>query len=299
MSLINQLKLNYPSLIVIGPYDRLPTNSYKLFRTQDEQTIGIENDEINDREIHLLSTFLQPIDTHELKLTKQERLWKEFLEGKTNHLTLPENLNKVRFIFFSLSDSMLELDSFQEALQSLFPRKMPLIWRNDYEGIIIEEFLGEDQEPISFDNVIDVLISDFYTKMHFFISEDIHDLSKCQEKYNWSYKCFELSKKYQLGKVVEFQEVIPYVFINALSDQDLTSLQQSMLLEVEEDKELLRTIRVFLEAGSNTTLASKLLFMHRNSLQYRVDKFIEKTGVDVKQFDQAAIVYLLLLHSKL
>jgi DNA-binding PucR family transcriptional regulator len=35
--------------------------------------------------------------------------------------------------------------------------------------------------------------------------------------------------------------------------------------------------------------------MHRNSLQYRIDKFIEKTGIDIKHFKGAVAVYLAIL----
>jgi DNA-binding PucR family transcriptional regulator len=33
----------------------------------------------------------------------------------------------------------------------------------------------------------------------------------------------------------------------------------------------------------NASLTAKRLFIHRNSLQYRIDKFIERTGIDIRQ----------------
>ncbi|OLG03008.1 Fis-type helix-turn-helix domain protein [Bacillus paralicheniformis] len=36
------------------------------------------------------------------------------------------------------------------------------------------------------------------------------------------------------------------------------------------------------------------MFIHRNSLQYRIDKFIERTAIDIRQFEEAAAVYLMM-----
>ncbi|WP_232787093.1 helix-turn-helix domain-containing protein [Planococcus sp. MB-3u-03] len=35
--------------------------------------------------------------------------------------------------------------------------------------------------------------------------------------------------------------------------------------------------------------------MHRNSLQYRLDRFHENTGIDVRKFEHAMAVYLAIL----
>ncbi len=90
-------------------------------------------------------------------------------------------------------------------------------------------------------------------------------------------------------------KAIPYLVMQHLSDEEKHLLYHSILHTVIEEEELLKTIQVFLESNSNTTLAAKKMFMHRNSLQYRVDKFIEKTGIDVKKFDGALAVYLCLI----
>ncbi|MBY6268509.1 helix-turn-helix domain-containing protein, partial [Parageobacillus thermoglucosidasius] len=54
-------------------------------------------------------------------------------------------------------------------------------------------------------------------------------------------------------------------------------------------------IKTFFQCDLNVSLAAKKLYMHRNSLQYRIDKFIEKTGMDIKHFQGAVAVYLAML----
>ncbi|MCD8511165.1 MAG: helix-turn-helix domain-containing protein [Bacillus sp. (in: Bacteria)] len=66
-----------------------------------------------------------------------------------------------------------------------------------------------------------------------------------------------------------------------------------MLTPVLDDRTLLDSVKVYLECNLNTSLAAKKLYMHRNTLQYRVDKFIEKTSIDIKRFPNAVAVYFM------
>ncbi len=43
----------------------------------------------------------------------------------------------------------------------------------------------------------------------------------------------------------------------------------------------------------NSSSTSKKLYMHRNTLNYRIDNFIEATKINVKTFKGANAVYLL------
>ena len=55
------------------------------------------------------------------------------------------------------------------------------------------------------------------------------------------------------------------------------------------DAEMMRTIDVFLKSGLNLSEASKELFIHRNTLIYRIEKIEKYTGFDIKNFNQAVI----------
>jgi DNA-binding PucR family transcriptional regulator len=59
-----------------------------------------------------------------------------------------------------------------------------------------------------------------------------------------------------------------------------------------DDPEMFSTIKVFLENNLNASMTAKKLFIHRNTLQYRIDKFVEKTGIQLKDFYGAFTVFL-------
>jgi DNA-binding PucR family transcriptional regulator len=59
-----------------------------------------------------------------------------------------------------------------------------------------------------------------------------------------------------------------------------------------DDPEMYSSIKVFLENNLNASLTAKKLYIHRNTLQYRIDKFIDKTGIQLKDFYGAYTVFL-------
>ncbi|NMA30857.1 MAG: PucR family transcriptional regulator, partial [Candidatus Methanofastidiosa archaeon] len=50
-------------------------------------------------------------------------------------------------------------------------------------------------------------------------------------------------------------------------------------------------LKVFFECNQNTSEASKRLYMHRNTLIQKLDKFYEETGFNPRRFKDAMIIY--------
>ena len=55
------------------------------------------------------------------------------------------------------------------------------------------------------------------------------------------------------------------------------------------DDEIISTIDVFFQCNLNITDASQKLYIHRNTLIYRLDKILRITGYDIRKFNDAMI----------
>lgn len=55
----------------------------------------------------------------------------------------------------------------------------------------------------------------------------------------------------------------------------------------EIDEETGHTIRTFFASGLNIAETARILYLHRNTLVYRLDKFKRSTGLDLRNFDDA------------
>jgi len=58
---------------------------------------------------------------------------------------------------------------------------------------------------------------------------------------------------------------------------------------VLKDAELMKTIYAFFENNLNTSVTSAKTFMHRNTLNYRLDKVKKYTGLNLKGFEHAVV----------
>ena len=61
------------------------------------------------------------------------------------------------------------------------------------------------------------------------------------------------------------------------------------------DEETLETISKFFENNLNVSETSRQLFIHRNTLVYRLDKLDRATGLDLRVFDDAITFQIALM----
>jgi replication initiation and membrane attachment protein DnaB len=90
--------------------------------------------------------------------------------------------------------------------------------------------------------------------------------------------------------VYHFEEVITYVVLK--NHEPLKKAIKSYIAS-KVNTEVIHTVRQFIENNMNSSLSAKKLYMHRNTLNYRVDNFIESTHINVKNFTGANAVYML------
>ncbi len=63
--------------------------------------------------------------------------------------------------------------------------------------------------------------------------------------------------------------------------------------KIFEDESMMTTAETFLSCGLNVTLAARRLYMHRNTLIYRLNSLKRKTGLDLRDFDMAVTFEIL------
>ena len=59
----------------------------------------------------------------------------------------------------------------------------------------------------------------------------------------------------------------------------------------------MHTIHTFLDSGLSIAECARKLYLHRNTLIYRLDKIEQLTGLDIRQFDDAIVCKIALMIS--
>ena len=121
-----------------------------------------------------------------------------------------------------------------------------------------------------------------------------------------SYK--EAQTAIDVGKVFDTEKSIinyEHLGIGRLIYQLPTTLCDIFLSEVFKknsidslDQETLFTINKFFENNLNVSETSRKLFVHRNTLVYRLEKIKKLTGLDLRQFDHAIVFKVALMVRK-
>ena len=121
-----------------------------------------------------------------------------------------------------------------------------------------------------------------------------------------SYK--EAQTAIEVGKVFDNESSIMHyenLGIGRLIYQLPTTLCEIFLSEVFKksaidslDQETLFTINKFFENNLNVSETSRKLFVHRNTLVYRLEKIKKLTGLDLRQFDHAIVFKVALMVRK-
>ena len=64
------------------------------------------------------------------------------------------------------------------------------------------------------------------------------------------------------------------------------------------DQETIITIQKFFENNLNVSETSRKLYVHRNTLVYRLDKIYKLTGLDLRNFDDAIVFKVAMMVKK-
>lgn len=150
------------------------------------------------------------------------------------------------------------------------------------DGFIIEY---EDYEELMLEESLKAYIYDVNTTFKCYISDLMSEKDlKADEEIMVKYL-----RKMKYSKVYHNHDVML-----ELIDFPYEDLKVKVLHCYLCDIEMRTIITTFVENNLNVLAASKKLYMHRNTLMNKLDKFYEKTGYDVRNFKDAYIVYSLI-----
>ena len=152
------------------------------------------------------------------------------------------------------------------------------------------------------EGIRDLLYSNLYIKCYisYCVIDTIKDI---KNKIHENIRIINLVKKYNLSEGVYNEKNL---VIENIVDGINKEIKKEIIKNFSHgfsklDRYTIKTIDVFLKSGLNITDASKKLYIHRNTLIYRLDKIEKYTGYDIRNFNEAMIfkiAFLLCLEKK-
>ena len=185
-----------------------------------------------------------------------------------------------------------------EVVQSLFPEKnRDFVFSLDEHNTILAKEIHADMTEEELDALAHTVLDTANTEAYAQITIGIGSVAPTIKDLAKSYKDARVAL--EVGKVFGTERpVINYenLGIGRLIYQLPTTLCELFLSEVFKkedmdalDSETLFTIQKFFENDLNVSETSRQLYVHRNTLVYRLDKVQKVTGLDLRIFDHAIV----------
>lgn len=203
---------------------------------------------------------------------------------------------EVRRVVFILESDPDKDRGTLENVRNLFGNKSgDFVTAVDEKDIIIVKELAEDDDYTQMNrianSVLDTLGRDENHEVHIAYGTIVKELKDVSRSYK------EARMALDVGKIFfEERDVIAYssLGIGRLIYQLPIPLCKMFIKEVFVDKspddfdeETLTTINKFFENNLNVSETSRQLYIHRNTLVYRLDKLQKSTGLDLRVFEDA------------
>ena len=223
---------------------------------------------------------------------------------KSRELHLTTDVERVVFLIRILSGAET---SPYDIILNLFPNSSSdyVISTGEKEIVLVRELKpGTDKAELekTATMIADTLAAEFYTKVSIGIGSAVDNMKDISRSYREAQAALEVGRVFDTDKSIVSYENLG---IGRLIYQLPTTLCEIFLSEVFKkntidtlDQETLFTINMFFENSLNVSETSRKLFVHRNTLVYRLEKIKKLTGLDLREFDDAIIFKVALMVKK-
>ena len=183
-----------------------------------------------------------------------------------------------------------------ETVRNIFSAKTrDFITAVDEKNIILVKEVkngeGYDELTKTAQVIVDMLNTEAMTKVHVAFGTIVNEIKEVSRSYK------EARMALDVGKIFfEEKNIIAYsaLGIGRLIYQLPIPLCKMFIKEIFDgkspddfDEETLTTINKFFENSLNVSETSRQLYIHRNTLVYRLDKLQKSTGLDLRVFEDA------------
>jgi carbohydrate diacid regulator len=194
-----------------------------------------------------------------------------------------------------------------DMVQNMFPdrNKDYVISVGEQEIVLVRETKPNyDMKEIekTAKQIADTMSSEFYTKVSIGIGTAVDNIKDLARSFKEAQVALEVGKVFDTEKNIISYENLG---IGRLIYQLPTTLCEMFLQEVFKkgslealDRETLMTIQSFFENNLNVSETSRKLFVHRNTLVYRLEKIRKLTGLDLREFEHAITFKVALMVKK-
>ena len=247
----------------------------------------------------LVSYFEGEVD-RQAELSKQER-WRSILLGESSVRTVYRFLSKYSIkngACFALAIHVPKrIDEALEVLAQYSEVESDAVVKMDESTLALVRYTNVDEGEYhsSFEYgefVVQFLKEELGVQATVGVGSMVKDVKDVGRSYAQAHGALRYADAFSArGQVHSYREFVLVKMVEELSshkqEEYCGELMDEAAREVFEDEELLATAEEFLLSSLNVSETSRNLYMHRNTLSYRLDKIEKATGLNIRHFSDA------------
>jgi|LGVE01.1.fsa_nt_gb hypothetical protein len=299
--LINNLERLFQTKVAlkIGRNMLIPSDAKT---TEFQDFIGVELNELN-RGVYLKEKILTPREKMLVRyllsqyfdsnntlnsLISKKYAYKDFDEN----IKFPLKIWEIKAL--SGGDDVLQV------IKSIFPKDLCFLKSDD--TVVLFRYKKNNSE-YKLEDVYYNLESEILSEVSIYVSYDVEKIEDIFDAYQRLDNLKELSKTISSKcNIYEFDKLLlPNLFLTIKKYENFDEIKEIFNKSARYDlnDELIETAIVFLENNLHITESANKLYIHRNTMIYRLNKISSITGYDIRKFSGAINFYLNYLYDNL
>ena len=194
-----------------------------------------------------------------------------------------------------------------EVVQNMFPdRQRDFVLSVTETDIVVIREIAEELAPEEINQLaaqIETAIkSELGVKTVIGIGSTAYHLRELADRYKEAQVAIEVGKVFDTEKtIINYENLgigrIIYQLPTTLCEMFLSEVFKKNPIETL-DEDTIETINKFFENNLNVSETSRKLYVHRNTLVYRLEKIKKLTGLDLREFDHAIVFKVAMMVKK-
>ena len=216
-------------------------------------------------------------------------------------------VNNVKRIVFLIETNIDKEMNIVEMVRNIFPAKTKdFVTAVDEHCIILVKEIRDkettDEITRTAKTISDAISAETGSKVFISIGTAVSDLKDVSRSYKEAKMALEVGRIFDPEKnIVNYEQLgigrLIYQLPLPLCKMFIREVLHGLTID-DFDEETLTTVSKFFENNLNVSETSRQLYIHRNTLVYRLDKLQKMTGLDLRNFDDAIIFKITLMVSR-
>ena len=219
-------------------------------------------------------------------------VWHQFLVQKKGGL--PTKLERVQLLYLEhgipLSSDLLDL------FYGLLPHLTALVELHATRTLLVLDQTIPFEVEALIQDILPAVESDFGTKLTIFFGNSWTKLQaeELRQVFDSEYQLFsDFVPLKGSEQTISFAKMALWARSGQLN---LGVIPEKIRHYIDDSKDMADIIEAMWTSQTNLVQTAQKLFMHRNSLQYKLDKFHSLSGLNLKNLDDLAFCHLLMLN---